>query len=290
MDAPAPVLAARVNGVVLHYTDSGTDGPTVMLLHGGMGDLGSWPHLHRALGSQYRVVAYSRRHSHPNRNDPRRTGQAHRVEDDIDDFLALQAALGTGPSHLVATSYGALLALAIALRSPTQVSSLVLAEPPLHRWLCVNDAGEKMYDTFIRDVWQAAGQALEQGLHRHAMQLLTQGMWGRPMLGSWSKDRVDAAMRNASAMRELTRAQDPFPDFDRGAVSRLRMPTLLLHGEHTSALHVQVMFELGRVMGQAGRVEIPNAGHGSSHENPQAFNAAVLTFLESQRAPAGVLR
>jgi pimeloyl-ACP methyl ester carboxylesterase len=290
VDAPAPVLAARVNGVVLHYTDSGTEGPTVMLLHGGMGDLGSWPHQQCALGSHYRVVAYSRRHSHPNRNEPQRTGRTHRVEDDVDDFLALQATLGTGPSHLVATSYGALLALAIALRSPGQVASLVLAEPPLHRWLCVNDAGQKLYDTFIRDVWQAAGMAFERGLQRHAMQLLTQGMWGRPMFGSWSEDRVDAAMRNAVAMHELTRVKDPFPDLDRGAVSRLRMPTLLLHGEHTSALHVQVVTELGGVMGHARRVEIPNAGHGAPHENPQAFNAEVVNFLESQAAPAGVSR
>lgn len=150
------------------------------------------------------------------------------MDDDVDDFLALQAALGAGPSHLVTTSYGALLALAIAMRSPAQVASLVVAEPPLHRWLCATDAGEKLYDTFIRDVWRAAGQAFEQGMQRHAMQLLTDGMWGRPVFGSWSNDRVGAAMRNASAMRELTRAQDPFPDFDRGAVSRLTMPTLNL--------------------------------------------------------------
>lgn len=289
-NAATAVRAARVNGVELHYTDSGTDGGTVMLLHGGMGDLEAWPHQSRALQPRYRVIAYSRRHSHPNRNDVHCPGTGHRLDDDIDDFLALQAALGTGPSHLVATSYGALLALAIALRAPARVASLVLAEPPLHCWLGATEAGRKLYDAFIHDVWHAAGEAFERGLTRHAMQLLTQGMWGRSTLGSWPDDRIAAAMRNTAAMHELTRAHDPFPDFDRSAVSRLTVPTLLLHGEQTSALHMHVMNELGNVMGHARRVGIPNSGHGSANENPEAFNAAVVPFLESLPPLPGVVR
>lgn len=289
-NATEQVRAARVNGVELHYTDSGSDGVAVMLLHGGMGDLGSWPHQRRALWPRYRVVAYSRRHSYPNRNSDHGAGSAYRMDDDIDDFLALQAALGTGASHVVATSYGALLALAIALRTPAQVISLVLAEPPLHRWLRATEAGEKLYNTFIHDVWRAAGEAFELGLQRRAMQLLTQGMWGSAILDSWSDDRIAAAMRNAAAMHELTRAHDPFPDFERAAVSRLTMPTLLLHGEQTSELHAQVMNELGNTMGHARRVEIPNAGHGSPNENPDAFNRAIVSFLDSLLPPSGGVR
>lgn len=283
----APVRSARVNGVELHYSDTDTGGATVVLLHGGMGDLASWPHQARALRPRYRVVAYSRRHSYPNRNDGYLAGRVHRIDDDVDDFLALQAALGIGPAHLVATSYGALVALAVALRAHAQVASLVLAEPPLHRWVRSTEAGERLYGAFIDDVWRAAGIAFEQGLRRHAMQLLAQGMWGTPKLGPRSDARIDAAMRNAPAMHELTRAHDPFLDLERFAVSRLTMPTLLLHGEQTNALHLLVMDELSKVMGHAKRIEIPNAGHGSPNENPGAFNAAVMPFLESLRLPTG---
>jgi len=76
-----------------------------------MGDLEAWPHQIGALSPRWRVIAYSRRHSHPNRNnDAPRTVAANGLDDDIDDFLALQEALDAGPAHLVATSYGALLA------------------------------------------------------------------------------------------------------------------------------------------------------------------------------------
>jgi pimeloyl-ACP methyl ester carboxylesterase len=289
-EAAGVLRAVRVNGVELHYTDTGTDGGAVVLMHGGMGDLGSWVHQERALRTRFRVVAYSRRHSHPNRNPSVRSGAVHAIDDDVDDFLALQAALGVGPSHLVATSYGALLALAIALRAPRHVASLVLAEPPLHGWARMTPGGERLYDAFMRNVWRAAAAAFGQGEQRRAMRILSEGMWGRPVLESWSSQRIDVVMRNVVAMQALTGASDPFPDLDRRAVSGLPMPALLVQGERTSKLHRYVMDALGQVMYRAKRVEIANAGHGSPNENPEAFNAAVMPFLESLRPLPGVDR
>jgi pimeloyl-ACP methyl ester carboxylesterase len=171
----------RLNGVELQYTDSEAGRNAVILLHGGMGDLEAWPHQIGALSPRWRVIAYSRRHSHPNRNnDAPRTVAANGLDDDIDDFLALQEALDAGPAHLVATSYGALLALGIALCAPDRVSSLVLAEPPLHRWALATDDGARLYRAFIDGVWHPAAQAFGRGEQRQAMALLTEGMWGRP--------------------------------------------------------------------------------------------------------------
>jgi pimeloyl-ACP methyl ester carboxylesterase len=281
-----PVKVARVNGVELHYTDTG-NGAAAILLHGGMGDLGSWPHQVRALSPRYRAVAYSRRRHHPNRNSDLPCARfANCVDDDIDDLLALQALLHTGPAHLLGTSYGALLALAFALRAPGQVASLVLAEPPLHRWACATEAGERLYSAFIDGVWRAAAEAFQRGLQRRAMQLLADGMGGRPAFESCPGERLAAVMRNAAAMQALTSAPDPFPEFERSAVARLTMPALLLQGEHASALHRQVMNELAQLMPAAKRAEIPFAGHGSPNENPDGFNAAVVSFLDSLRQPA----
>jgi pimeloyl-ACP methyl ester carboxylesterase len=295
-----PAGAVRVNGVELRYTDTDTGtstststpgGAPTILLHGGMGDLESWPHQIRALSPRHRVIAYSRRRSHPNRNDDvQRASFAECVDDDIDDLFALQGTLHVGPAHLVGTSYGALLALAAAMRAPDRVFSLVLAEPPLHRWACATEAGERLYGAFIEGVWRTAGDAFEAGLPRRAMQLLNDGMWGRPVFESWPDDHLDAVMRNAAAMHALTRSHDPFPEFDRSAVAGLRMPTLLLQGECTSALHRQVMNELGSVMPDARRVEIAFAGHGLPNENPEAFNAAVVSFLASLRHSPRVTR
>jgi pimeloyl-ACP methyl ester carboxylesterase len=59
------------------------------------------------------------------------------------------------------------------------------------------------------------------------------------------------------------------------------MPVLIVTGENTIRLHKFVNEELARLLPKAERVTIPQAGHGSARENPQAFNAAVTKFLEN---------
>ncbi len=291
--AGAPLRLARVNGVELHYIDADTGtgdlgGATVILLHGGMGDLASWSSQMRALSPRHRVVTYSRRHNHPNRNaEGRRARFADLVGDDVDDLLALQSALHAVPAHLVGSSYGALLALAVALRAPAMVASLILAEPPLHRWACATEGGKRLYRAFINGAWRPAAHAFGVGQQRRAMQLLTDGMSGEAMFECWPADRIDGVMRNAAAMRALTCSHDPFPAFDRSAVAGLTMPALLVQGAHTSALHRLVMGELGHVMRCARRAEILSAGHGLPNDNPSGFNAAVVSFLESLEPSRG---
>lgn len=290
--AGAPLRLVRVNGVELHYTDTGDlGGTTVILLHGGMGDLASWSSQVAALSPPYRVVTYSRRLNHPNRNGEVRSARfADGVGDDVDDLLALQSALHAAPAHLVGTSYGALLALAVALRAPAKVASLILAEPPLHRWACATEAGERLYGAFIDGAWRPAAEAFGLGQQRRAMQLLTDGMWGQPKFESWPDERIGGVMRNAAAMHALACSHDPFPEFDRSVVAGLTMPALLVQGAHTSALHRLVMKELGDVMRGARRAEISSAGHGVPNENPSEFNAAVGSFLESLEPSRGNAR
>ena len=280
--------ALHVNGVELNYIEVGFGGrETVVLLHGGMGDLESWTHQVRALADRHRVVTYSRRRSHPNRNrDIERDCFAEYVDDDIADLLALKRALHAGRLHLVGTSYGALLALELALRAPREVASLVLAEPPLLRWACASETGGLLFDAFM-DVWGAAAAAFGAGLCGRALKLLTEAMWGHPVFDCWPSDRVAAVTRNAGAMHALTRAQHPFPEIDRLRVQALRTPTLLVQGALTSALHRLVMTELCRAMPDARRAEISLAGHASPSERPEYFSALVVAFLESLSSRAG---
>src|SRR5438067_31056 len=133
----------------LRFVDVGS-GPPVVLLHGGLGDYRSWlPHL-PLLASRHRVVAFSRRYSHASRciADPDR----HSLSIDVADAAALLERLGARPAHLVGTSYGALVALKLALEAPESVLKLVLAEPPLHEWLAHSASTRAAYDEFTTNV------------------------------------------------------------------------------------------------------------------------------------------
>jgi pimeloyl-ACP methyl ester carboxylesterase len=113
-------------------------------------------------------------------------------------------------------------------------------------------------------------------------------MEGRPAFDGLAPERLAAARRNLGAMRSLMRSSDPFPDLERAAVAAIAAPILLLQGERTSALHRCVIDELAGVSGSASRAVIAEAGHGPAAENPDAFNAAVLDFLEGVSARRGV--
>jgi pimeloyl-ACP methyl ester carboxylesterase len=281
MSAPA-VRVELASGIELHLIDTGR-GPTLFLLHGGMGDCTSWGPQLAALSRGYRVIAYSRRHSSPNRN---RLPRPHSLDDDVDDLGQLQHLLGTGPCHLAGTSYGALVALAFAMRHPTRVLGLVLTEPPLHRWACRTATGAALYAGFMNDVWAPAARAFDAGADAAALRVLADGMAGRPVFDSFTPARAAAAMRNACAMKALTGAPDPFPDLSRAAVSGLACATLLVRGERCSPLHLCVMEELALALPAAAQAVIGDAGHGSPAENPGAFNAAVLSFLSLSRSQA----
>ena len=54
------------------------------------------------------------------------------------------------------------------------------------------------------------------------------------------------------------------------------MPALVVRGELTHELDILVADEVRRVLPRGQLVVIPQAGHGSPRQNPQAFLAAVF--------------
>ena len=65
-------------------------------------------------------------------------------------------------------------------------------------------------------------------------------------------------------------------------MKRLNIRALVVTGENTLRIHKLVNEELARLLPRAEQTTIPNAGHGSARENPQAFNDAVLRFLRQR--------
>jgi pimeloyl-ACP methyl ester carboxylesterase len=63
-------------------------------------------------------------------------------------------------------------------------------------------------------------------------------------------------------------------------VSRLRMPALLVRGEHSPTFRPAAQARLGRLLPQARAVTIRGAGHLAPLERPHEVAAAILVFLE----------
>jgi pimeloyl-ACP methyl ester carboxylesterase len=266
----------RVNDVELHYIERG-QGEPLILLHGGQGDYRAWPLQMEALSPRYRVISYSRRYHYPNQNPL--TASNHSALIDAADLAGLIAELRLGPVHLVGTSYGAFTALALAVEHPELVRSLVLAEPPIHRWVTHTARGGTLFKEFLTGVQQPAAKAFAAGNDEAAMRIFIDTFDGVGTFAALPAERRTTVLQNAGFFKAATSSSDPFPNLPKERVRRLRMPILIVRGDGTDELHRLVTEELGRVVPDAERVTIRQAGHGSPRQNPRAFNAAMLDFL-----------
>ena len=267
----------RVNGVELHYIEQGKGVPLI-LLHGGQGDYRAWQAQMQALSPRYRVISYSRRYHYPNNNPI--AGRHYSAIVDAADLAGLIAELKLGRVHLVGTSYGAFAALALAVQRPELVRSLVVAEPPVHRWVTDTERGAALFRDFLTSVQGPAKKAFDAGNDEAAMRVFIDRFDGAGTFDSLPTERRLSVMQNALFFKATVASSDPFPNLPKDKARRLNIPTLVIRGANTDELHRLVSEEVSRVVPQADLMVIPEAGHGSPRQNPAAFNAAVLAFLD----------
>jgi len=115
--------ATAPDGSEIHATDEGT-GPTLLILHPGLDDGGTWAPVAAALADRYRVL---RLHRRPYRLDLPTPAT---IADEVDDALALADAI-PGPKVIIGHSSGGVVALEALVRAPSRFVGAVIYEPPV---------------------------------------------------------------------------------------------------------------------------------------------------------------
>jgi pimeloyl-ACP methyl ester carboxylesterase len=146
-DAPPP-RHLWVNGVELSYIEQGTGAP-VVFVHGAGGDLRAWEPQRQAIAPQYRFMAYNHRY-HGTAPWPDE-GQHYSAATHAADLAAFIRQLDASPVHLVASSYGGLLATVVASEHADLVRSLTLLEPAIGALLADSPEAKP-----VRDEWRNA--------------------------------------------------------------------------------------------------------------------------------------
>jgi len=228
MDDPNQLEKIRINGVELHYVDRGTGDP-IVFVHGGLVDYRAWEAQVDAFSQHYRTIAYSRRYNFPNDNHDIRPDHSAIVE--AEDLAALITRLKLGRVHVVGASYGAYTALFLAVQHPELVRTLVLAEPPVHRWANDLPGGALVFDEFMNGLWEPVGQAFRDGETEQALRV-TMDYFIEP--GAWDQlpDEFRSVLRdNQREWQALTTSHDAFPSLSRDDTRHIQAPTLMLTGE-----------------------------------------------------------
>lgn len=263
-------------GFEIHFAEEGS-GPPLIFVHGGMGDWLSWEPQWAAFTPHFRCITYSRRYSSPNLNVLESSN--HSVMAEAQDLAYLLAHWRAEPAILVGTSYGAYTALQTALIAPGSVHALAITEPPVLPFADEVLNGRMARLQFQHEVLDRATEAFSRGDHESAVRLLTDGINGQGQGEAGTNEGRSRRLRNAEAIRALCVSRDAYPALDRAALKALKIPTLLTHGDRTQAIHQATTQAIARYLSHARVVEVADCGHGVHRDNPQAFNALVLSFL-----------
>jgi non-heme chloroperoxidase len=269
---------AVVDGVELHYIARGTGAP-VVLVHGSLADYSYWKESNQItpLAGQYRVVAYSRRYNHPNRNEP---VDNHSVIIEAADLAGFLDQLEFDAVHLVGHSYGAYTALLFALEHPGRVRSLVLAEPPILPWLPGIPGGEGIEEGFMSEVWAPMGETFREQGDEAGLDFTARWYFEAPFEDI--EPRWQELFRNnVREWRALALSAETFPEVDRDRVRRLDVPVLLLSGgNNAGGFNDLIDGELERLLPDVRREIIPGASHEMFLDFPERTAELLLEFFD----------
>lgn len=170
---------------------------------------------------------------------------------------------------VVGLSMGGYAAFRLLESRPTLARALVLAD---------TKAGEDPPERRAARLEQAERAEREgTGWLADAMlpSLLSEG--ADPAVSGEVRDIVDRAKPEAvaAALRAMAARPDSSP-----LLSSVSVPTLVIVGEHDKVTPPSESEAMARAIPGARLETIPNAGHLSNLENPEAFNRALLGFLE----------
>lgn len=280
----------NVGATSLEYTDRGTGQP-VVFVHGALSDLRVWSAQAESFAGEYRTVTFSARHYFP--NEPVAEGVDVGLDTLVADLVALVTWLDLAPAHLIGQSSGAFVSMLLARDRPDLVRTLVLAEPPALPLLglSVPPRPLQLVRLLLRDPGAAvdvakfgargigpARRAFARGDDERGFQAFIGAAVGPETLAGWTTERTQQARDNVGAFKAIMRAG--MPPFGEDDARGIKAPSLLITGEHSAPAFHRIVDKLDKLLPGAERIDIRSTSHLMFEDDPDAFNRAVLSFLE----------
>jgi aminoacrylate hydrolase len=250
------------------YYEVHSDGPPLLLVSGLGGAAAYWlPNL-PAFAAKYRVIVH----------DHRGTGQSthskieYSVDQMTDDLVRLMDHLKIDRAHLVGHSTGGAIGQTLAATHPERLASLVIYAS----WTKADPFFKRSFEA-RRTLLATAGAA---PYVRSTPVFLYPPWWineNAALLG----EREKVMIPNFPPPEIVASRIDAVVAFDRTAdLPRIRIPTLVICAKDDFITPAYYSEELARRIPGAELHLLERGGHCASETVPEAFNAAVLGFLQ----------
>lgn len=254
----------KCDDVQLRYETCGVGTP-VVFLHGLGSSADDWALQIPAFAERHRVITVDLRG-----HGQSRFGGSLTVEQMAADVAALLEHLGATPAHVVGLSLGGCVALALGIHQPAQVRSLTL----VNTFARYQPAGMGGLWRGARRLWLLQFRPI-----REMAEFVAAGLFPKPEQGALREAATASLSRNSrqtywAALRAIRR-------FDvRAQLGAIRCPTLVVMGDRDRTVPRAAGELLARAIPGAHKRVLADSGHASPMDQPAAFNAAVLEFLE----------
>ena len=258
-------MQTKVNGLNVNYEIAG-DGPWVTLSHSLACDLHMWDEQMAALTKKYKVLRYDTR-GHGKSEAP--TG-AYTLEQLADDAHGLLSALGIKETHWAGLSMGGMIGQTFALKYPGVFKSMVLADTT------------SRYPAEAASAWADRIQTAQT----KGMDAVVDGTLARWFTEPYRKSNPPAVARVGASIRGTPVAGfvgccHAIPKINvTQRLKEITCPTLVIVGEQDPGTPVAMAREIHEALPGSELVIIPSAAHLSNIEQPQAFDKALLGFLD----------
>ncbi len=261
---PEEQVVRSADGTRIGFVTLGT-GPSLVLVHGGVGTVDQWLPVAKALAGRFTCHLLDRR-------GRGRSGDAaeHSLVREVEDIEAVLRVAGPA-AHLLGHSYGAICALQAACRVP--VGRLVLYEPPL-------PVGGPIAETVVEGVRAAvANRQLDEALAlflRGGVQMPEAELSAFRETALWK----EMAALTPTLMRELEAINRLGPSLER--YRKLSVETLLLLGTVTPT-HLEVASRaLEEALPKVRTVLLDGQSHAANLTAPDLVAREVTDFLLSE--------
>jgi pimeloyl-ACP methyl ester carboxylesterase len=258
------------------YVEQGQGAP-VVLIHGAVSDHRIWEAQREFIASSYRYIALDLQyHGKGTWEDG---GKNYSLLHHVQQVIQFLEALDAGPVHLVGQSYGAHVAVRVALQSRGKLRSLVLQEPAVESLVEGPEANSIMEERMR--LFGPVIAAAQKGQPEVAARLMVEALMNQGTLnwGAAPEELNAMVMDNARTLPLLFSGPRAAP-VTCEQLSALTLPVLVINGAQTIRFFSHVGERMAQCIPDAQRVVIDDASHGVETQNAAAYWAALKAFLE----------
>lgn len=265
--------AINLGDFSLYYEIHG-DGEPLVLIPGFRTGLWLWFRQVEALGKRFRTIVF----------DPRGIGQSDHspapltARNSAEDLASLLSALNIESAHILGVSFGGFVAQEFALAYPQMTRSLILC--------CTSFGGPRhlLPPVAILQAWAAAVNTDERA--RQNFQLIFSPKFIKEQPDEFERVMHLRLKNPVSDQTHFAQVQAAATFDVEARVADIKAPTLVLTGDEDTLVPAGNSDNLASRIPQARLKVIAGGSHMFFMEQPEAFNDAVIEFIDTVSASA----